>query len=620
MSRKDSNGNNNNGLHRAKDNDLESVKSCASSSGGSEMSHGAMQYIREQMANSLGRIRDLEEHNKLIPQLQRELVRLKEEKRDLEGQVQNLQHEKRTTRSPFSPQRVSPVQLQATAFNELMQSKVSATASKAKLTREIGIQSEAEPHPPAAPAPPSVVIIDSRTVSSNTDKMLERDVTERLYTETEVKRMLLEEERKRQNKPEPIKNLRSVACQVDTAPEECAACKVHAEEKRLQPPKVITTPRGVQTDLPKIMATSSVAVGARPEVQSVGSSDDSTLDALVCEKCSVRKKNVACGTERTDFDWGIGAAETVIAAPLSLKLLDQMTSGRSKSDVSSSMTRSVEALMSTSQTSTCSASIGTQIGNTMRDAGCQSLGVVISNKSSQSDAVLVKGKGTDTWGLVEFVDQGSMTEDEKSPKGEASNAVGVVPQKTTKSTNTIHIRTEETGANTDRVRQTDASVEVNTKAVEVETKIVEVIVEVPAKLPKHVTIGCDNVGECVECHHRIQELYGKYAAPVEAPVLNATAEVRPHVLNKIPTSSPVNESALSTSPGTSRIPRPSAMSPKTQRKPIAVLKRQDTYTVEEPIAAVKWEQMFEAKAEKEELSRDAVDEPVCVQKKEWVCG
>lgn len=597
----------NNDSNRLKDVDTMSVKSCASSTG-SEMSHGAMQYIREQMAASLNKIRDLEEQTKSIPQLKMELKRLKEEKRDLEGQVHHLQQEKRTSRSPFSPQRVSPVQLQATAFNEMMQTRVmgmntesvpnkAQVVVKAKLTREIGIQHTTVAVPPIDPpvivAPPALK--ETRTIGIGSDKRLEKHVGEKLYTEMEVKKLLEDSK--------VVPDLRSVGCQMDTEvikeKEPCAQCLVYQNELNK---KAVCVPRGVQTETPKKVATREASVSVSPEKRSVGVSDHSIVEVEVpCDKCSVKKRSIGSATER---EWD-QAGDSV--GPVSLKLLDKLSTGRSRSDLSI-MTTSMESTVSQS-------SIGTQIGNTRRDAGCQSAAVVVNNKSSQSDTVLVKGKGTDTSGLVELNDQGVNTEinnkeeeQKKRQQEEEERRRLLMKALKTKGTNTDLVRTNETAANTERVSQRDAAVEVETKEeekVRVETIVETVRVEVPAPLPKHVSIGCEDVNGCGTCQERILELAKRFQSDKPEEVKQEKAA------NKIVAGGSTESS------GTSKIPRPSsAMSPKPQRKPIAVLKRQDTYTVEQPVVA---NNATNTHQESQETRVEAV-EPLMVKKTGYVCG
>lgn len=566
-----------------KDMDVESVKSCASS--GSELSSGALQYIREQMASSLNKIRDLEEQNKLIPTLQRELARLKEDKRELEGHVQHLQHDKRNTRSPFSPQRVSPVQLQATAFHEMMvaneRKSVTPPPPKSKLTREIGVQYVSSP---------------MTSIATGTEKRNERNVDEKLFTETEVRRMVEEAVALATLAAKsPVLDLRSIGCQVDAPHKECVACKEH-EEERKRKRKVISVPRGCQTEFR--VSTASVGVSVKPDLKSVGSSDHTSKE-MSCDRCNVRRRTIGCGTEAEQV------AGEIVGGPVSLKLLDMAVTSRSRTD----LTKSMEALMSTSQTST--SSIGTQMGNTTRDAGCQSTSVVLSNKSSQSDSVSVKGKATDTTGLVEVLDQAVNTDIDrpkmevavvvvdkdadrekerlakcKMQRTKGTNTLGVAQHE--QGTNTIQVQMNEIGANTERVSQRDVGVE-----VEVAKQLKE--------LPRHVTIGCENVKECVECQARIRELVTEFnvAEQLRQPAVEAD------ILTTSEQQSQVVKAPATNTVGESRIPRPSAMSPKTQRKPMAILKRQDTYTVEDKEDKDRWVEV--------------VEEPM-VKKKTWVCG
>lgn len=550
----------------AKDVDVESVHSCGSSSG-SEMSQGALNYIREQMATSLNKIRDLEEKNREIPQLQSELARLKKTKRELECQVQTLQQEKRSIRSSYLPQQIAPVQLQSTVFNELMETK--STAIKAKLTREIGIQY-------SSPTP-IVIKVESRTIGSNTEQIVGRDMCDRLYTETEIQKIL-----------KVRGDMRSVGLQVDSTPEEYEAWKVRGKESRgvFRP---IVVSKGVQT-MEVVKRTVEVEVLVKPETRSVGTSDHNTIDVL-CEKCRVRKRSVGTGTERQ-----VDVLCDSISGdpPLSLKQLGSIT-GRSLTDP---MTQSMDALISTGTTS--QASIGTQIGTTMRDAGCQPNAVVFSNKSSQSDAVVAKWKATDTTGLFELLDQGSNTENRgENEEGQlkvfrtrATNTIVVGHSE--QGTNTIQVKLLEAAANTECVEQKHVAVTVAEK--ELPAQQVEMAVE--ATVPKHVTVGCEDVNSCVTSQTKLREL-SRQAGDGQMKMS----------VNKV-LGSPVTESS-----GTSRIPRPSIASPKVEKKPMAVLKRQDTYTVEDLIVAVNQSQLLN-----EEQPLQEVVEAPCSRKKDWICG
>lgn len=455
-----------------KESDLDSVKS--SSSNASEMSTGALQYIREQMASSLNKIRDLEEQNKLIPILQKQLMGLRDEKRTLESLL--MSH--RAKSSPFSTQRVSPVHLRSNSFGELIRPK--------STTREIGINCD---------------VVATRDNEMNTTNIFRlsrctgtqlsvSNVDSKLYTESEVQK-LMESERSEWNR-KLTKSVRETACQTAAA-----------EPVK---PQTLKINQLSQTDTKR---TTTVGVSAKPQTLSVGSSEHTTND-VICDKCRVRKRTIACGTDDSE------------GLPLSLKLLEN--SSRSRSNLS------ISDVMTSSQSS----SIGTQMGNTLRDAGTQSSTVSVSNKFSQSDAVIVKSKLMDTFDLIELKHQSSNTVAFKEPEPKSTRASSTNTIRTSyndSGTNTIPTATIESGANTEVVPKRDVAV----GGDHAET---------------HFTITCD-MKYCEPCKEAIRQL-AKDVSPSPTIILKSPLEG-------------------------SRIPRPNA-SPLAQRK---VLKRQDTYSVDD---------------------------------------
>ncbi|KAJ6633428.1 KN motif and ankyrin repeat domain-containing protein 2, partial [Pseudolycoriella hygida] len=87
-------------------------------SNGSEVSTGALQNIREQMALSLKKMRALEEQVKLVPVLQNELLTLKKEKQQLEGKIKDAEA-RRHTAAAYNP----PNQHKAKRFKNVMHHK-----------------------------------------------------------------------------------------------------------------------------------------------------------------------------------------------------------------------------------------------------------------------------------------------------------------------------------------------------------------------------------------------------------------------------------------------------------------------------------------------------------------
>lgn len=398
-----------------KEMDLESVKS--SSSNASELSSSALLYIREQMATSLSKIRDLEEQNRLIPILQKQLVNLKEEKRSLECQ---LVGQKSKSSSPFAPLRISPVHLRSNSFSEIIRPTKSTTM------RDIGVMCVSNnrdnyTNTKAANSQCNVGISTSLTV---------KDADQKLYTEDEFRRLF--EAELKGNK----KQTRSIGSQMT---ETAGRREVGNQTLDVSQKIILTSHQSVQTQLKQLEKSTT----AKPETKSVGSSDHSTRD-LVCDKCRVKKRTVGCGPDDLEY------------VPISLKLLEGMTSSKTEDKL-------LPDVMTSSQSS-----IGTQMGTTVRDAGTQSTLISLSNKFSQSDLIVVKSKPTDTFDLLELKHQSSNTdvvvpiESAKSMRNSSTNTIKT--NLNDSGTNTISSTTQESSVNTECVAKRDVATGDSTKS------------------------------------------------------------------------------------------------------------------------------------------------------------
>lgn len=115
---------------------LEPEIDCASiTSNSSEISTNALQNIRQQMSQSLCRMRDLEEQVKIIPMLQLQLSILKEEKRLLKTELEQKAHK---ISPAFKTQRINSVSLKS-LNSHLQPQKCDVAVMCSILTRDVGI-------------------------------------------------------------------------------------------------------------------------------------------------------------------------------------------------------------------------------------------------------------------------------------------------------------------------------------------------------------------------------------------------------------------------------------------------------------------------------------------------
>ncbi|KAH8321522.1 hypothetical protein KR074_007534, partial [Drosophila pseudoananassae] len=244
----------------------------------------ALFQIREQMALSLKRLKDLETQVKVIPDMERELNSLRAEKQQLLRKNEDLLRQQQTqsppspgikTASPvqFTPQRISPVSLESLGAR-IRSTSSSASPSPSVVRRDVSTQVQApatrDVNTGFAPVTRDAGTHPFEVVFSK--KEMEKKVENALITAEKVKQ----------------RKLITVGTQMYV-------------------PKREQRDYGVQTqqEIPK--QTYSVGVSAKPatresftnckpDVRSVGSSED-CVDAELCAKCSVSKKTVGCDPE-----------------------------------------------------------------------------------------------------------------------------------------------------------------------------------------------------------------------------------------------------------------------------------------------------------------------------------
>ncbi|XP_032585442.1 KN motif and ankyrin repeat domain-containing protein 1 isoform X2 [Drosophila mojavensis] len=245
----------------------------------------ALCQIREQMALSLKRLKDLEEQVKVIPDMELELNSLRSEKQRLQRRNEELLRSQRQTPSPpspgvkngspvqFTPQRISPVSLESLGARMR-----SSSSSPSIIRRDVATQAAGK-----------VTATRDAAVGA---KLSVRDVAtqqaEAIYSQAELKQRI--EQAIGERRQQRLRQLISVGTQM----------YVPQREQR---------EKGMQTVPERPVLKHNVSISAKPatresftscqpEVRSVGSSEHRITDVL-CEKCAITKRSVSvsCGTE-----------------------------------------------------------------------------------------------------------------------------------------------------------------------------------------------------------------------------------------------------------------------------------------------------------------------------------
>uniref|UniRef100_A0A336LCA0 CSON006654 protein n=1 Tax=Culicoides sonorensis TaxID=179676 RepID=A0A336LCA0_CULSO len=519
---------------------------------GSEISKTALQHIREQMALSLSRMKELEDQVKLIPNLQNQLATLKEEKRQLnlelkkaeefyQRQLQNeleqqqLRSNSKSSSPPttvtsgiFTPQRVSPVSLTSLndTYNNIktnMQNKKqlrTTGTSCTPITREVG----------CSPPP----IIKTSTTGVYTDISI--GPTEKIYTKRDLEATLKEQNHLRDL--EKIRKSISVGVQINDG-----ILKPSSRQSGTQ-----------TTALKDVVEKTTVSIMCRPEqrdvgvlyapqLRSVGVSDHTTTDP-VCEKCNIRKYSVSVGPDEQ--------SPSIVNVGISLKALDQRSSSFSLGENEKLKLRRKHAAVQ------CSAMLS--------NASTQHSPLVATKQVQYSPDTITQQ--TDTRGLVETKNNYTLTDHKKANKQKDSY------------TNTEAVKTRENGINV-RIQEKRTDHSTNTELIQKRD------FGCGDLLPRgHIHIACAE-NYCDTCKDSIKSLAREFAK-------TSMAE-KPLQLSKSPvetTSTPINSTqeltsskkngVMSTSltQSESKIPKPSVTtpSPTAQRKFV----RQNTYTLESP--------------------------------------
>ncbi|KAH8355322.1 hypothetical protein KR093_010902 [Drosophila rubida] len=496
----------------------------------------ALCQIREQMALSLKRLKDLEEQVKVIPDMevsrhaltttkrsdlqlafQPELNSLRAEKQRLLRRNEDLLRGQRQTPSPpsptpsgkhaspvqFTPQRISPVSLESLGARMR-----SSSVSPSIVRRDVATQAASR----------TVATRDMAVGVQPATRHVATQQAEAVYSQLELKQRI--ERALADSQQQRLRQLISVGTQM----------YVPQREQR---------DTGMQTVPPRPVLKHSVGVSARPQtrenftsckpdVRSVGSSEHRVNDVL-CEKCATAKRSVGCGSDE----------------PVELK--------------------SKPAPQLPGRSNTFSLGEHEQLMLQRKAVGCQTAAAVLHTAGSQTTATAVRSTAAQVSPAQQQaatqcgVDTSSRQTDTKglqrltrsALKAEQLMAPLTRPQTRHTGCNTepeTEVRTAHSACNTEQVHKRDVGCGDIVKP--------------------HISIACA-ANYCDSCKEAIQVLardFSKADAPPEPPVVA-----------KAPGTPTIRRS----SSADSRIPRPKHLtSPSPVRKQF---QRQNTYTV--PAAA-----------------------------------
>ncbi|XP_037914287.1 KN motif and ankyrin repeat domain-containing protein 2 isoform X3 [Hermetia illucens] len=482
-----------------------------------DLSPNTLYSIRDQMAISLRRMKDLEEQVKLIPVLKKQLSTLKEEKRQLQIQLRKDEATSPSAASSsqkmiqvisFTPQRISPVALESLGSRIRSHSQSELTTKKT-LKRDVGIM--CTQHTKDVGTLVSPTMVRSIGVNPTMTDSIHDDIFTRSQLDDILKKSIVEYEvRKRKEKH---RNLVSIGTQmVPKAQPEKKTCSTQATVEK--------PPTKEQASMITPMRKDAYALH-KPETRTVGSSEHKTTDIL-CERCGVPRRTVACGPDSEESK-----------QYLSLKQMDMPPRSLSFH------------LGETEKLNIKRKTIGTQYQISTKHAAVQSsvatdsVGVqnvpTYATKSCQHFADSAQ-KTTDTLGLIQLVDH-------------FTNTDKIIPEKVityNQASNTDQIRTKDYGTNTlppARLQHMSSNTD----------KVSHKDVGCGDVIKPHISIACaDNY--CDSCKDAIKNLAKEFSKVLGSPTLGSSVE---H----------------------SRIPRPTTLtSPRPVRKKFM---RQNTYTVQQ---------------------------------------
>lgn len=415
----------------------------------------------------------------------------------------------------FQPQRVSPISLESMGARIRTSSTSSEKINKSSvLKRDVATMCSKQTTRDIAVGSPIPVTKTQRDVGCNA--AITRNINENLFTKTEVEERIKLSIRQHEElkKLARLRDLISVGTQMYVA-------------------KKDTKNSGVQTKSEKLVNKHSVGIMAqpatresftycKPDVRSVGSSNDRVTD-LLCEKCLVTKRSVACATE--DETKG----ET--AKTVSLKLLDMPARSNTFS------------LGDNEKLNILKKTTGTQYTPVVQhSAGCQTLALVqhtvgvqfapqVQNGSTQFE-LYTMARQTDTKDLIRLCTSQTNTEEISPPTPvKKVKPEPVKPVLHTKGCNTDVKNFKDHGVNT-VPPVTTSSTSCNTEEIHKRDIACGDIVK------PHISIACaDNY--CDSCKDAIKNLAKGFSKVLASPVPTRAADSKIPRPKNLPSPSPV---------------------------------------------------------------------------------
>lgn len=464
--------------------------------------------------------------------MREEKQRLQQTVKSKEEELQKAKEASRFSSSPspvLSPKITSPVQFQAQRISpislESMGAKMQSSTNSDKasktsiLKRDVSTMCSKQTTRDIAVGSPIPVQKTLRDIGCNA--ALTKNIQENLYTKTEVEERIKMsiKHHEEQKKLARLKDLITVGTQMYV-------------------PKKETKESGAQTKPEKVVKKHNVSIMAqpttresftncKPNVRSVGSSNDRVTDVL-CEKCLVTKRSIACATDAEEVDAKLNETKTV-----SLKLLDMPARSKTFS------------LGDQEKLNITKKSIGTQYTPvTLQTSASQTSAVIQHTKSIQFSPqqqnsgtqfeLYTMARQTDTRDLIRLCTSQTNTEEISPPTPvKEEKPEPVKPLLLTKSCNTDIKNFKDYGVNT-LPPVTTSTTSSNTEEIHKRDIACGDVVK------PHISIACaDNY--CDSCKDAIKNLAKDFSKVLASPVPTRAAESKIPRPKNLPSPSPVRK-------------------------------------------------------------------------------
>ena len=417
----------------------------------------------------------------------------------------------------FQPQRVSPISLESMGARMRTSSSSSDKLNKSPvLKRDVSTMCSKHTTRDIAVGSPVPHTKTQRDVGCNA--AVTKTVNDNLYTKIDVEeriRMSIKEHEERK-KLERLKGLISVGTQMYTAKKD-----VKDMANQTKPEKSI---QKYSVSVMAQPATRESFTTCKPDVRSVGSSNDRVTDVL-CEKCLVTKRSVACATE--------DAAKGETAKTVSLKLLDMPARSNTFSLGDNEKLNISKKTTGTQYSPKVVHNTGSQTATTLQ----HTIGVQFSPEQQNTGTqfeLYTMARQTDTRDLIRLSNSQTNTEEISPPtivKEEKPQFVKPVVH--TKASNTDIKKYQDHGVNT-LPPVTTSSTSCNTEEVNKRDIACGDIVK------PHISIACaDNY--CDSCKDAIKNLAKDFSKVLASPLPTRAVESKIPRPKNLPSPSPVRK-------------------------------------------------------------------------------